>query len=65
VVPSQSGQSGKYLTTNGTASSWGVVDALPSQTGNAGKYLTTNGTAASWETVTTDPTADIFMMMGA
>jgi hypothetical protein len=65
VVPSQSGHSGKYLTTNGTVSSWGVVDALPSQTGNAGKYLTTNGTAASWETVTTDPTADIFMMMGA
>jgi hypothetical protein len=65
LVPTQTGQSGKYLTTNGTASSWGVVDALPSQTGNAGKYLTTNGTAASWETVTTDPTADIFMMMGA
>jgi hypothetical protein len=65
VVPSQTSNSGKYLTTNGTVSSWGVVDALPSQTGNAGKYLTTNGTAASWETVTTDPTADIFMMMGA
>ena len=65
VVPSQTGNSGKYLTTNGTVSSWGVVDALPSQTGNAGKYLTTNGTTASWETVTTDPTADIFMMMGA
>jgi hypothetical protein len=65
VVPSQTGNSGKYLTTNGTVSSWGAVDALPSQTSNAGKYLTTNGTAASWETVTTDPTADIFMMMGA
>jgi hypothetical protein len=25
VVPSQSGQSGKYLTTNGTTSSWGAV----------------------------------------
>jgi len=25
VVPSQSGQSGKYLTTNGTASSWGAI----------------------------------------
>ena len=65
VVPSQTGNSGKYLTTNGTASSWGAVDALPSQTGNSGKYLTTDGTAASWATVTTDPTADIFMMMGA
>jgi hypothetical protein len=65
VVPSQSGNSGKYLTTNGTVSSWGTVDALPSQTGNSGKYLTTDGSAASWATVTTDPTADIFMMMGA
>jgi hypothetical protein len=37
----------------------------PSQTSNAGKYLTTDGTTASWATVTTDPTADIFMMMGA
>jgi hypothetical protein len=65
VVPSQGGNSGKYLTTNGTVSSWGTVDALPSQTSNAGKYLTTDGSAASWATVTTDPTADIFMMMGA
>jgi hypothetical protein len=65
VVPSQTGNSGKYLTTNGTVSSWGTVDALPSQTSNSGKYLTTDGTSASWATVTTDPTADIFMMMGA
>ena len=65
VVPSQTGNTGKYLTTNGTVSSWGTVDALPSQTGNTGKYLTTDGTSASWATVTTDPTADIFMMMGA
>ena len=27
VVPSQTGNSGKYLTTNGTASSWGTVPA--------------------------------------
>ena len=65
VVPSQTGNTGKYLTTDGTTSSWGTVNALPSQSGNAGKYLTTDGSAASWATVTTDPTADIFMMMGA
>ena len=65
VVPSQTGNSGKYLTTNGTVSSWGVVDALPSQTGNSGKYLTTNGTAASWASIVTDPTPSIFMLMGA
>jgi hypothetical protein len=51
VVPSQTSNSGKYLTTDGTTSSWGVVDALPSQTGNSGKYLTTNGSAASWAVI--------------
>ena len=51
VVPSQTGNTGKYLTTDGTTSSWGAVDALPSQTGNTGKYLTTDGTTASWGTV--------------
>jgi len=65
VVPDQTGNSGKYLTTNGTASSWGTVDALPSQTGNSGKYLTTNGTAAAWASIVTDPTPSVFMLMGA
>jgi hypothetical protein len=49
-----SGNTGKFLTTDGTDSSWGSVDALPSQTGNSGKFLTTNGTAASWATLDTD-----------
>jgi hypothetical protein len=65
VVPAQAGNSGKYLTTNGTVSSWGAVDALPSQTGNSGKYLTTNGTAAAWASIVTDPTPSVFMLMGA
>jgi hypothetical protein len=51
VVPSQTGQTGKFLTTNGSTSSWASVDALPSQTGNAGKYLGTNGSTASWSVV--------------
>lgn len=49
ALPAQSGQSGKFLTTDGTDASWANVDALPSQTGNQGKYLTTNGTTASWD----------------
>ena len=65
VVPSQTSNSGKYLTTDGTTSSWGTINALPSQTGNSGKYLTTNGTAASWAAIVTDPTPSIFMLMGA
>ncbi len=50
-LPSQTSQSGKFLTTNGTNLSWATVDALPSQTGNNGKFLTTNGSAASWAAV--------------
>ena len=53
TLPSQTGNSGKYLTTDGSAKSWGTVSqyALPSQTGNSGKFLTTNGTSESWGTV--------------
>lgn len=49
-LPDQTGQSGKYLTTNGTTASWAAVEVLPSQSGNSGKLLTTNGTTASWDT---------------
>lgn len=48
LLPSQTNNSGKFLTTNGSAPSWADVDALPSQAGNNGKYLTTNGSVASW-----------------
>ncbi len=51
LVPNQSGNSGKYLTTNGTSVSWSTVNSLPSQSGNSGKYLTTDGTTASWATL--------------
>jgi hypothetical protein len=63
-VVSPTGQSGKFLSTDGTYTSWAVVDALPSQTGNSGKYLTTNGSAASWATITTDPTPTVFLLGG-
>jgi len=48
VYPTQSGNNGKYLTTDGLDVSWQSVDALPTQSGNSGKYLTTNGSSASW-----------------
>lgn len=51
-LPSQTGNSGYYLTTNGSTASWAAVQALPTQTGNSGNYLTTNGTTASWATLT-------------
>ena len=65
VVPSQTSNSGKYLTTNGTTSSWATVDSLPAQASNSGKYLTTDGSNASWAAITTDPNPQIFMLMGA
>ena len=50
-LPSQTGNSGKFLTTNGSSTSWATVDALPAQSGQSGKFLTTDGTDASWETI--------------
>ena len=47
-LPAQAGNTGKYLTTDGTDISWADVDALPAQAGNTGKYLTTDGTDISW-----------------
>jgi len=64
------GTNGHYLKANSSTATgleWSAISqySLPSQTGNGGKFLTTDGSAESWATVTTDPTADIFMMMGA
>lgn len=48
-LPSQTGNSGKFLTTNGTSASWADVPTeIPSQSGNSGKFLTTDGSAVSW-----------------
>jgi hypothetical protein len=60
VVPNQSSQSGKFLTTDGTSASWAAVDALPSQSSNSGKYLTTNGSAASWATLSLNSVSGAF-----
>lgn len=47
-LPTQAGNSGKFLTTNGVSASWATVGGLPSQSGQSGKFLTTDGTDASW-----------------
>lgn len=57
IVPEQTGNSGKFLTTNGSTVAWATVqgggggDSLPDQTGQEGKFLTTNGSTASWADV--------------
>lgn len=58
AIPSQTGHSGEYLTTDGSSMSWNAVDALPSQTGHSGEYLTTDGTNPSWNTITI-PSVDV------
>jgi hypothetical protein len=65
TYPDQTGNSGKFLSTDGTDVSWESVDALPTQTGNSGKYLTTNGTVASWAPVAAGETISSFLLMGA
>ena len=53
-LPTQTGQSGKYLTTDGTNANWSTIthpDEIPGQTSNAGKFLTTDGSVISWATV--------------
>ena len=51
ALPAQSGQSGKFLTTDATTTSWAAVDALPTQSGHSGEFLTTDATNSSWATV--------------
>ena len=52
VIPPMIGNSGLFLTNNGTAASWGSIPSqFPSQTSNGGKYLTTDGINVSWNTV--------------
>ncbi len=49
ALPDQTGNAGKFLSTDGASASWETVDALPDQTGNSGKVLTTDGATASWQ----------------
>ena len=52
-LPTQTSNSGKYLTTDGTTASWVALgSSIPSMTGNTGKFLTTDGTSSSWATLT-------------
>ena len=54
-LPSQTNNSGKFLTTDGSDVSWEDIDAFPDQTNNSGKFLTTNGSVTSWAEVDAFP----------
>lgn len=47
-IPSQTGNGGKFLTTDGTSLSWASVSQVPSVVGESGKVLTTDGTTYFW-----------------
>ena len=54
ILPSLPGNTGRFLTTDGTDTLWGNViipPALPTQTGNSGRFLTTDGTTTNWGNV--------------
>lgn len=49
ILPDQTGNSGKFLTTDGTETSW--ADVLPDQSGHANEFLMTDGATATWKAV--------------
>lgn len=51
IIPTQTGNDDKFLSTNGSVLSWEDVDAFPDQTGNDGQFLTTDGTNVNWAVV--------------
>jgi len=55
IIPTQTSNSGKFLTTNGTTLTWGNVDTLPNQAFNSGKFLTTNGSTSNWSEISILP----------
>ncbi|ALK96979.1 hypothetical protein AB595_04715 [Massilia sp. WF1] len=60
-LPQQSGNAGKFITTDGTSASW--ASPFPAQAGNANKVLGTNGSATAWRSVL--PTLTKFTSSGS
>jgi|HubBroStandDraft_5_1064220.scaffolds.fasta_scaffold251524_1 hypothetical protein len=52
-IPTQAGQQGKFLSTNGTALEWDSISEVPDVTGQTGKVLSNDGTDSFWFTLPT------------
>lgn len=51
-LPGYAGQSGKFITTDGTTVYWATIPAIPAQDGStSGKFLQSNNGSAVWATV--------------
>lgn len=61
IIPSQLGQDGKFLSTDGMTMKWTFVPTLPDLTGNAGKFLSTDGTTTSWSNIDLSSKANVAM----
>ena len=51
LLPVQTGNTGMFLSTNGSTLSWVVPSTIPAQSGNSGKILGTNGVSVGWVSV--------------
>lgn len=54
AFPEQTGNSGKYLQTDGTNVKWSTVDTYPSQSGKSGQSLVTDGASTLWHPIAQD-----------
>lgn len=61
--PSQTGNSGKFLTTNGTSASWGNVSEVASQSTGTVKFWT--GTQTQYDAITTKGTTTLYIITSA
>jgi hypothetical protein len=54
TLPSQDGNSGKYLTTSGSVSSWGTLDLTPylTQVSASNLYITQTSASTTYATIT-------------
>ena len=66
VLPAQANNTGKYLTTDGTSTSWVSPASIgfPSLTGNIGKYLTNDGVNVVWGSISSTASGITFTPTG-
>jgi hypothetical protein len=62
---SAGGRSWIWNDTNNVWESASAAEVLPSQDGQAGNFLSTDGEDLLWSPVVTEPTPQVFLLMGA
>lgn len=55
-IPSLAGNSGKFLTNNGSITLWGAIREVPDPAGQSGKVLGNDGTNLLWQAPPAEPT---------